>query len=323
MRKSILLLSVVLAVNLFLPAAARAEKFPSHSISLIIPTPPGGGTDVALRMVAQIAGGILGQTIVIMNRPGAGGEIGTWSVVRATPDGYTLGGIWNAPLTMTPYTLPAPYTPNDYVAISLTDSAPIVLCAKAAFPADSGKAFIDYLKKNPDKFTYGTDGVGATIQLAAERIFFKLGVKMRSIPFGGAGQTLQSFLGGQIDIYGGSITPILPYVRNKTAKCLIVTSVKRVDSLPEASSLTDLGIPGEQTLLWHGIIGPKGIPPDRLAILESAFRKAAQTKRFVDFMKAQSIDVQGTSGPEMRKVIDSEYAAMGQVVKKLGIGNKK
>jgi tripartite-type tricarboxylate transporter receptor subunit TctC len=114
----------------------------------------------------------------------------------------------------------------------------------------------------------------------------------------------------------------MPYVRNKTAKCLILSSAKRADALPKAASLTDLGIPGEQTLLWHGIIGPNGIPPDRLAILESAFRKAAHTPRFVSYMTSQGISVEGTTGQDMRKIIDSEYAVMGQITKKLGIGNK-
>ena len=324
MRKFMFLLSTVLAsAGLFFTAPSGAqEKFPSHPINVIIPTPPGGSTDTSIRLLAQIAGGILGQRLVILNRPGAGGEIGTALVVRAAPDGYTLGGMWNAPLTMTPHTLPAPYSPQDYVAISLSDSAPIVLCVKDSFPANSGKELVDYLKKNPQRFTYGTDGVGATIQLSTERIFRKLGVRVRSIPFGGAGETLQSFLSNQIDIYGGSIAPILPYVHNKTAKCLIVSSAKRVDGLPQADSLTDLGIPQEETLLWHGIIGPKGIPADRVAILESAFRQAAQTERFREFMKKQSIDVEGTSGQDMRERIDSEYAAMGQIAQKLNLGKK-
>lgn len=310
--------SMLAALGLAVPAQA-ADKYPSHPITVIIPTGPGGSTDIVIRMLSEIASGFLNQRFVIVNRPGAGGLIGTSSVVRAEPDGYTLGGIWNAPLTMTPYTLKAQYSPSDYTTVSLSDSAPIVLCVKTAFPANSGKEFIAYAKANPDKLTYGTDGVGATIQLGAERIFRKLDVKLRSVPFGGAGETLQNFLTGQIDVYGGSIAPILPYVKNKTAKCMIVTSTKRVEFLPDASSLTDLGVPQEATLLWHGIIAPKGVPADRIAVLESAFRKAAQTEKFKTFLKGQSISVEGTSGKEMRKVVDDEYAAMGATIKTLGI----
>jgi tripartite-type tricarboxylate transporter receptor subunit TctC len=304
------------------PAAAAEEKFPTRTITIIVPTGPGGGTDLVIRQLADIASGYLGERFVIINRAGAGGVIGTSSIVRAEPDGYTLGGIWNAPLTMTPHTLKANYTPSDYVTISLSDSAPIVLCTKLNFPANNGKEFIEYAKKNPDKFTYGTDGVGATIQLAAERIFEKLRVKLRSVPYGGAGETLQSFLRGDVDVYGGSIAPIMPYVRNKTAKCLIESSAKRVDFLPQTSSLTDLGIPQEETLLWHGIIAPKGVPAYRLAILEAAFQKAAHTEKFKTFLESQSMVVEGQSSKEMRKTIDDEYAAMSRVAKALGLKAK-
>jgi tripartite-type tricarboxylate transporter receptor subunit TctC len=323
MHKSLLASAALatLALCAVVPVQA-ADSYPAHTITIIIPTGPGGGTDTVIRKLAEVAGRLMPQKFVILNRAGAGGLIGTSAVVRAEPDGYTLGGIWNAPLTMTPYTLSASYTPNDYVAVSLADSSPIVLCSKPGFPAKDGKEFIAHLKQNPDKYTYGTDGVGATIQLASERIFGKLGVKVRSVPFSGAGETLANFLSGSIDIYGGSIAPILPYVANKTARCLIVSSVGRVPSLPDASSLTDLGIPGEATLLWHGIIAPKGVPADRVAFLEALFRKAAQTDEFKDYLARQSIEVEGTSAADMRKRIDSEYAAMGRITQTLGLGKK-
>ena len=310
--------SMALALCAALPAQAQ-DKYPSRAITIIVPTAPGGSTDTVIRQLAEITGNMIKQHFVILNRPGAGGMIGTSAIVRADPDGYTLGGIWNAPLTMTPHTLKAQYSPSDYVAVSLSDSAPIVLCTKANFPASSGKEFVEYARKHPDKLTYGTDGVGATIQLASERIFSKLGIKLRSVPFAGAGQTLQSFLSNQIDVYGGSIAPIIPYVKDKSVKCLILSSVNRVPALPQAASLTDLGIPEEQTLLWHGIIAPKGVPADRLAFLENAFRKAAQTEEFKTFLASQSINVEGTSAQEMRKVMDDEYAAMAHVAKSLGL----
>lgn len=312
--------AALMAAALCAAAPAQAQdKYPSRAITIIVPTAPGGSTDTVIRQLAEITGGLIKQHFVILNRPGAGGIIGTTAITRAEPDGYTLGGIWNAPLTMTPHILKAQYSPSDYVAVSLSDSAPIVLCAKANFPANSGREFVEYARKNPDKLTYGTDGVGATIQLASERIFTRLHIKLRSVPFAGAGQTLQSFLANQIDIYGGSIAPILPYVKDKSVKCLIVSSVGRVAALPRAASLTDLGIPEEQTLLWHGIIAPKGVPADRLALLENAFRKAAQTPQFKAFLASQSINVEGTSAREMRKIMDDEYAAMAGIAKSLGL----
>lgn len=303
-------------------AVPAQEKFPSRPIEIIVPTAAGGGTDIAIRLLAEIAEAKLGQRVVISNKTGGGGMIGMTAIVRSRPDGYTLGGLWNAPLTMTPHMQPAPYTPNDYVAVSLADSAATIFCVKADFPAGSGKEFIEHLKANSGKYTYGNDGVGGTLHLAAERIFSKVGVKARPIPFAGAGETLKAFLGGHIAIYAGSITPILPYTKDGTAKCLLVTTAKRVPSMPQAASLTDIGVPDAQTILWHGVIAPKGVPADRLAILEAAFRDAAKSDRFRQYMGSRGVEIEGSTGAEFRKLIDSEYAAMGDVMKTLGLAKQ-
>lgn len=313
---------VALAAVLIVSSASAQEKFPSRPIEIIVPTAAGGGTDIAFRMLAEIAEPILGQKVVVSNKVGGGGMIGMTAIVRAKPDGYTLGGLWNAPLTMTPHMQPAPYSPNDYTTVTLADSAATIFCTKADFPASNGREFIETLKANPGKYTYGNDGVGGTLHLAAERIFSKVGVKARPVPFAGAGETLKNFLGGHIDIYAGSITPILPYLKDGTAKCLLVTTAKRVDSIPQAASLTDIGIPEAQTVLWHGLIAPNGIPADRLALLESAFRQAARSDKFREYMQPRGIEVNAASGAEFRKLIDSEYAAMGDVMKGLGLAKQ-
>ena len=315
-RSSLCLMALA---GLSLAPVSAQEKFPSRPIEIIVPTPPGGGTDIAIRLLAEQAEPLLGQKIVVVNKPGGGGMIGMAQVVQARPDGYTLGGLWNAPLTMTPHTQPAPYKPADYVTISLADSAPIVLCVKKEFPAANGKEFIEHLQKNPGRFTYGNDGVGGTIHLSAERVFVKLGIKARPVPFGGAGETLKSYLGGHVDIYGGSMTPILPYVKDGSTKCLVVTSTERVPTMPDAASLTELGAPDTATVLWHGVVGPRAIPADRIAILEKAFQQAAFTDKFRQYMETRSIKVEGSTGVEFRKLIDTEYAAMGQILKVIGL----
>jgi tripartite-type tricarboxylate transporter receptor subunit TctC len=315
-------LAVVVVCTLAMPSASAQEKFPSRPIEIIVPTAAGGGTDIAFRMLAEIAEPTLGQKVIVSNKVGGGGMIGMSSIVRAKPDGYTLGGLWNAPLTMTPHMQPAPYSPNDYATVTLADSAATIFCTKPDFPAATGKEFIEQLKAQPGKYTYGNDGVGGTLHLAAERIFSKVGAKARPVPFAGAGETLKSFLGGHIDIYAGSITPILPYVKDGQAKCLLVTTAKRVDAVPQAASLTDIGVPEAQTVLWHGLIAPKGIPADRMAILENAFREAARSERFRQYMQSRGIEVEASSAADFRKLIDSEYAAMGDVMRSLGLAKQ-
>ena len=311
--------SAALVLGFVAFAAHAQEKFPSKPIEMIIPTAAGGGTDISLRMLAEIVEPMLGQKIVVVNKTGGGGTVGMSQVVQAKPDGYTIGGLWNAPLTMTPHMLPAPYKPTDYTAVTLVTASPTILCVKAAFPADDGKAFIEVLRKNPGKYTYGNDGVGGTIQLATERVFSKLGVKARPVPFAGAGETLKAFLGDHIDIYGGSIPPILPYVKDKSAKCLMVTSAERNAAVPGAAALTDLGAPNEATVLWRGIIAPNGLPPDRLAVLQKAFSEAAQTPKFKEFMQKRGEEAKGSSAAELRKLIDTEYDAMGNIMASLGL----
>ena len=234
--------SAALALSIVAVGATAQEKYPSRPIEMVIPTAAGGGTDISLRMLAELAEPALGQKIVVVNKTGGGGAVGMMGIIQAKPDGYTIGGLWNAPLTMTPHALPSPYKPSDYAAVSLVTWAPTILCVKAAFPANDGKAFIDEIRKNPNKFTYGNDGLGGTLHLASERVFQKLGVKARPIPFAGAGETLKAFLGDHIDIYAGSISPILPYVKDKSAKCLMITSPERNATVPDAASLTDLGV---------------------------------------------------------------------------------
>ena len=307
---------------LTLSSAVAQEKYPSRPIEMVIPTAAGGGTDISLRMLAEIVEPLLGQKVVVVNKPGGGGTVGMAQVVQARPDGYTIGGLWNAPLTMTPHMLPTPYKSSDYAAVTLVTAAPTILCVKAAFPAGDGKAFIEELRKNPGKYTYGNDGVGGTIQLATERVFSKLGVKARPIPFAGAGDTLKAFLGGHVDIYGGSIPPILPYVKDQSAKCLMLTSAERNASVPQAAGLADLGAPDEATVLWRGIIAPLKLPADRLAVLQKAFAAAAQTPKFKDFMLKRGEEAKGSSSAEFRQLIDSEYAAMGKVMAAIGLTKK-
>lgn len=301
-------------------AVAAQEKYPSRPIELIVHYAPGGGTDILMRQLAQIIEPVLGQKVVVVNKPGGGGLLGVAAVTKAKPDGYTLGGVANAPLTMVPHIQPAPYAPTDYVPVSLVDTVPAVLCVKSAFPANNGSELIAHLRANPNKYTYGNDGVGAIVQLSFERIFLKTGVKARAVPFGGAGETLKNFLGGHVDIYGGAITTILPHVKNGSAKCLLVTGPERVASLPQAASLTDLGIPETSTLIWHGVIAPKGIRADRLAFLEKTFQEAARSPVLRDYMASRGLKLEATNGAEFRKVIDAEYVAMGEIIKAIGLG---
>lgn len=315
--------TILLLVLLAAAAAQAQERFPARPIEVIVPTPPGGGVDIVVRLLASLVEPVFGTKVVVSNKPGGGGALGVSQLTQAKPDGHTVAAVWNAPMTILPHTLGVPYALEDYLPITqLTGGTPFVFCAKPDFPAAGGKEFIELLRASPGKYTYGNDGVGGTIQLAAERVFSKLGVKARPIPFAGAGDTLKAFLGGHVDIYGGSIPPIMPYVKDQSAKCLMVTSAERNASVPQAAGLADLGASNEATVLWRGIIAPLKLPADRLAVLQKAFAEAAQSARFKEFMQKRGEEAKGSSSAEFRQLIDSEYDAMGKVMAAIGLTKK-
>ena len=301
------------------PAALAQSKYPERPIVLIVPSPPGGGTDTAARLLAELAEPFLGQKVVVENKPGGGGTVGVSLVSQAKPDGYTLGAVWNSPLTASPHSLPVTFTPDSYTPIVKISSTSYVLCAAPDFPASNGKELIEAIRSNPGKYTYGNDGVGGTMQLAAERIFQAAGVKARPVPFGGAGETLKNFLGGQVTFYGGSISPIAPHVQAGKAKCLLLTSADPNPALPQASSLQDIGLPQAETVLWRAIIGPKDLPADKVAVLESAFRRAAETDRFKAFLEKQGETLTLAGPQELKQLITSELKALGEVATAIGI----
>lgn len=295
------------------------DAFAADALRLIIPTAPGGGTDGFFRVLAREAEPFLNEPVVVVNVPGAGGTIGISQMVRANPDGQTVAGVWLGPVTVVPNTMKVSYTPNDYIPVLQVSSAPYVLCVHPDFPAADGRGLIAELKKNPDKYTYGNDGAGGPGQLATARILRATGASARDVPFKGAGETLTSFLGKNVDIYVGSIPPILQYSQLGKAKCLLVTSSERVASLPVAASLTDLGIPNEETILWRALLAPKGTPPERVAALESAFEKAANSPAAKKFLADAGEQVAIKKGVALRRYIDAEYEAMGKLAKALNL----
>lgn len=299
-----------------------AETFPSRPITMIVPTPPGGGTDINSRLLASIAEKELGQKILVVNKPGAGGAIGVNAMLQAKPDGYTIAGVWNSPMTITPHMFKVSYNPDSYTPILLTDISPITFCVMKSFPANDGKAFIAELKAHPNKYTYGTDGVSGMAGLGGDLVFGALGVQQRAIPFGGAGETLEAFLGHHVDIYGGSIPPIEPFVKNGSVKCLLLTTAQRNKLQPDALSLDELGIPQDQAALWHAIITPAGTPADRVKILEHAFQNAARSEKYQSFAAHEGEDPVAWGSAKSDEFIRAESKAFGGVITKLGLARK-
>lgn len=316
-------LALLALVALVLAGPARAaDPFPAKPIELIVPTPPGGGTDIAARILAETTEPFLGQKLVVVNKPGGGGTVGMTLVTQGSGDGYTLGVLWNAPLTILPHTLSVPYSTSDYVVLTQITAAPLVFCVKPDFPAGNGAEFLQVLKQSPGKFTVGNDGVGGLVQLAGERIFRAKGIKVRPVPFGGAGETIKAFLGGHVDVYGGSLGPVIPHEKAGKAKCLLLTSRERNPTVPQASGLDDVGLPQAATVLWRGVIAPKTLPAERAALLEKAFRQGVQTPRFREHLAKGGEEAVGGSAAEFRELLLAEHQAFGEISRDLGLARK-
>jgi tripartite-type tricarboxylate transporter receptor subunit TctC len=315
----IISLSTTGMAALCLSLLVNGQAYAQTVTKLIVPTAPGGGTDALFRVVSKDAQRFLGGPISIQNIPGAGGTIGLAQVVNATPDGYTLAGVWPAPVTVVPQTSKVPYTPNDYIPVIQLSTAPYIFCVHPDFPANDGKSFIEEVRKNPKKYTYGTDGLGGPAQLATERIFRAQNVQAVDVPYKGAGETIIGFLSNQIDIYVGSIPPVLQHANIGKAKCLLVSSVNRNAQFPNASSLKDIGLAKEETLLWRIILAPKGTKPERLGQIVSAYSQAMKepdTLRYLDEVGESSAVL---TGKELQDKLNQEYAAFSLIAKSLNM----
>lgn len=312
----------VLALAGLVAAPALAAEFPARSITMIVPAAPGGGTDTFGRKVAEAAEKILGQQISVENRGGGSGTVGLTQVLTAKPDGYTIGFFWNSPITTIPHSLEVPYGRSDYSALMSIGYSSYVMCVSPDFPASNGAELLAALKKNPGKYTLGNDGTGGTMQLAAERIFSKAGVKVRYVPFKGAGDTAKNFLGGHIDIYGGSIPPIQQHAKAGKAKCLLLTSADRNEAVPDASGLKDVGLESEETVLWWGLLVPAKTPAAVQQTLEQAFLKAAGTPEVKQAMDNAGATNKPLGAAQTNKLIESEYKALEQVAQSIGLEKK-
>ena len=257
-----------------LPAVSRiatAQSYPSRPITMIVPFPPGGLTDVVGRLLAEGMRTSLGQTIVIENVSGATGSVGSGRVARAAPDGYTLVvGIWNTHVA-NGVTYPLQYdVVNDFEPISLLADAPLLLLGKRAMPANDLKELIAWLKANPDKASMGTTGAGGPGHLLALLLQKETGTRFGLVPYRGANPAVQDVVAGQIELMIANPATSLPHVRAGAMKAFAVTAKSRLAVAPEVPSVDEAGLPGFYFSLWAALFAPRGTPKDIIGKLNAA-----------------------------------------------------
>lgn len=311
--------SVLTCLLALIALPALGQPFPARPIRVIVPVNPGGGTDIFGRKLVELIGSSFGQPIIVENRPGGSGTIGTQAIVDARPDGHTLGFIWNTPITAAPHTLGARYRIDSFTPVLRLGYSPFAVCARPDFPASNLQEMVARIRANPGEYSWGNEGMGGVMHLGVERIWRRLGLEMTAVPFQGAGQTLPAFLGGHISFYGGSLTGAVPALRAGTAKCLMLTTPDGSPDAPGSQGLASIGLADMAITIWWGLIAPRGIPADRLERLTAAFVAAARQPEFITLMAQQAAVTQIETGEEFARSIQAEYEALGTVARQLNL----
>jgi tripartite-type tricarboxylate transporter receptor subunit TctC len=248
---------------LWLPRAARAEAFPSKPIRYIVPVAAGGGADMIARVVTERWGKAIGQNFVVENQGGGGGVIASVATARAAPDGYTLMQGYVATHGTTPATRRVPYDAlKDFTPIGMIGATPNVLVVNSSVPARTLAEFIDYVKKNPARLSYGSSGQGSLTHLTMELFKQQSGAFMVHIPYRGIAPAFNDLLGGQTQAMFPGLAAALPYLRSGRVHALAVTGRARNAQVKDVPTLEESGFKGFDAMQWYGSVGPAGLPED-------------------------------------------------------------
>ena len=301
-------------------SAADAE-WPVKPITLVVPGGTGGVVDIRARWLAQHLSPLLGQPVIIDNRPGAGGATGTASVAKSAPDGYTLVMVHQGTLAVTPHLVAnVGYSPlKDFVPITRVGHGGLVLVVHPSLPVHNVAEFIDYLKKKNGAANYGSPGVGTPPHVAVE--FFKLqtGTKAQHIPYKGGGQAASDLMGGHVDFSIEGLTVMVPLIKDGRVRALAVTSDRRIDLLPEVPTMREAGVRDYSYEGWIGIAAPAGTPPPIIARVYEAARQVMLGSEGREFFAAAGTEVEAEAPEVFAAIVRAEYEKWGRVVREAGL----
>ena len=316
-------LSAALALLLATASAAedRAQPYPSRPIRLVVPFPPGGSTDILSRALGQKLAEGLGQPVVIDNRPGAGGSIGSEAAAKAAPDGYTLVMGQLGPLAVSPAIYRnLPYDPvKSFAPVSLMAIVPSVLVVNPQVPAASAAELIAYARANPGKLTYGSAGSGSTSHLTTEYFKLATGTDILHVPYKGVGPMLTDLISGQLSMGINGAPAVMPHVNSGRLRALAVTGLTRLPSLPQIPTLDESGVKGFDASGWYGILAPAGTPGAIVAKLNAEIRRIMQTPDLRARLDNEGAIPAAGSSEEFAAFIVAEIARWGAVLKRAGI----
>jgi tripartite-type tricarboxylate transporter receptor subunit TctC len=304
------------AAAIGLVAPAVADDYPSRTVTLVVPYPPGGSVDGVARILADKLGQSFNAAFIVENRAGgAAGTVGANAVAKAEPDGYTLLLTASIHVT-TPFLFKdIPYdVVKDFTPISLVAAGPLVVSTAPNVPANNLKELFDLVRKNPDKYTFATSGFGSAGHLAVELLERQAGVNTPVITYKGAGPMLNDLMAGQIQLIADPMLSSLPLAQNKSIKALAITSLERVAAAPDIPTVAESGMDKLEFSSWYGLWGPKSMPPDLVARIQQQTAKVLADPQVKQRLSTLGFDARSMPPDEFAKFIDKEMAAYSKII---------
>jgi tripartite-type tricarboxylate transporter receptor subunit TctC len=321
MLRSLAKAAAAAAVAFGFCGGALAQDYPTRTISLVVPYPPGGGVDAMARVVAEKLSGALGQQVVVDNRAGGSGLVGTRAFIKSAPDGYTLflGHTGSISINPSLYANPGFDPRKDFAPIGLIASMPVALLANPSFPAKTIGDVVAIAKREGTRFNIGTSAVGTGSYLSAELFKSITGVDAAIIPYKGTGQVMNDLLGNHVPIAFGVLPPALGNLQAGTLRAIAMLSPTRFSLLPDVPTANESGLPGFESVLHYGLLAPAGTPRPIIERLNAALRALVETEQVKQRILAEGGDPLTSTPEEYAKDIDSEETKWGTLVRKLNL----
>lgn len=319
--RRLLLRGMFAGVALACTGASAQQAYPSRPIRIVVAYAPGGANDVVARLMGQKLTEELGQSVVVENRPGAGGILGTDFVARAEPDGYTLLLGAGGAITINPSIYPTlPYRPQkDFEPISQVATSSLVAVVNPALPVRSMKDLLQYAGKQPQGISFASPGTGTPLHLAGEMLKGMSGIRMVHVPYKGSGPALTDLIGGQVDVMFDVIGTSLPHIRSGKLRAIGVTGLQRDKLLPDVPTLVEQGLKGFDVTVWYGLFAPAKTPPDIVRRLESAVIKIAAQPDVRERLATLALTPAADGRAALAQRINEEIPRWARIVKESGV----
>ncbi len=308
---------------LLLASGAQAQDFPTKPLRFVVPYAAGGSGDLLARLLGDKLSKLWGQQVVVDNKPGAGGLIGTEAAARAEPDGYTIYLATDGPTTIAPtlHKKPLPYDfRKDFAPVSMMAVGPQILLTSRKLPASNLKEFIALASKDPGKYNFASIGIGSAPHLAAELLLSLADIKLTHVPFRGSSQqAITALIQGDVDMFVVGTSTAAPFVKAGTVRGLAVTAPKRIDSLPDVPTFTEEGLPRMDYILWFAVLAPSGTPAAIITKLQDGIAKVSDDPDYKQQLHDRGFEAAVNTPEQLSEFLQKDFQKFQVLIGKLGL----